>query len=59
MSIMVRYVLLLADYVFYLARSWADCRGKAISIERIRRCVENIGVIKGSFERLKRSKRKK
>lgn len=49
MGVMVRYILVLADYIFMLIMSYTECRGQAISVERIRKFAENSVVINGSF----------
>lgn len=37
LAVMVRYSLLLADYVYFFTRSLANSRDLAVSIERIRK----------------------
>lgn len=59
MSVMLRYILLLADYIFYLTMSLSECRGQALSIERIRRHAENQKTINDSFKRIQQSNNKK
>lgn len=49
LGIMVRYVILISNYIFYLTMSVAECRRQAISIERVRRYAERREVIDGSF----------
>lgn len=48
LAVMIRQIMSLADYIFYFSLSLADTRSNAVSIERIRRYVEDENLLKNS-----------
>lgn len=50
---MIKYILTLTDYISHFSLSFADTRAKAVSIERIRKYVENKEIVGNSKQRKK------